>query len=167
MINYAMHNDLKDIGIVTPGTIRRNWPVTRLVEDTLRLDGGRMGPQGAVMIDTGKYTGRSPNDRYIVDEPSSRNHIGWGAVNKKVSEEVFDGLFQKVLDYYNSDPDGQGIYLFEGLPGIDPAILKPRGAWSDPQAYDAAARLLAEKFVENFQKYVEVEANLVNAGPQV
>ena len=88
-------------------------------------------------------------------------------MNKKVSEEVFNGLYRKVLDYYNSDPDGQGIYLFEGLPGVDPAILKPRDAWSDPLAYDAAARLFAEKFAENFQRYVEVEANLVNAGPQV
>lgn len=76
-----MHNDLKDIGILTPGTIRHNWPVTRLVEDTSRLDGGRIGPRGSVLIDTGKYTGRSPNDRYIVDEPSSRDHIGWGSVN--------------------------------------------------------------------------------------
>ncbi len=115
-----MHNDLKDIGILTPGIVRRNWPVTRLVEDILRLDGGRIGPRGAVIIGTGKYTGRSPNDRYIVDEPSSRDHIGWGAVNKKVSEEVFNGLYQKVLDYYNSDPDGQGVYLFEGRAGADP-----------------------------------------------
>ncbi|MEE9465322.1 MAG: phosphoenolpyruvate carboxykinase (ATP) [Candidatus Neomarinimicrobiota bacterium] len=112
--------DLKQIGINTPGEVRRNWPVARLVEHELLHDGGRMGPRGAVMVDTGIYTGRSPNDRFIVDEPTTSDKIWWGAVNRKVDEKVFDHLLGKVLDYYNDDPKDRGVYLFDGRSGADP-----------------------------------------------
>ena len=46
------------------------------------------------MVDTGKYTGRSPKDKYIVDEDSSNNNIWWGDVNQKISEEIFDDLYK-------------------------------------------------------------------------
>ena len=81
--------DLSSIGITTPGAIHRNLPVARLAEDTLRFDAGRLAPNGAVMVDTGVYTGRSPNDRFVVDEPSSRDKIWWGSVNRKVSVKNF------------------------------------------------------------------------------
>ena len=108
---------LEDMGITNPGEVRRNWPVARLVEHELRLDGGRMGPRGAVMVDTGIYTGRSPNDRFIVDEPTTTDKLWWGPVNRKVSEKVFDHLLEAVVDYYNHDPKGRGIYLFDGRCG--------------------------------------------------
>ena len=112
--------DLEDLGITNPGEVRRNWPVARLIEHELRLDGGRMGPRGAVMVDTGIYTGRSPNDRFIVDEPTTTDKLWWGPVNRKVSEKVFDHLLEAVVDYYNHDPKGRGIYLFDGRCGADP-----------------------------------------------
>jgi phosphoenolpyruvate carboxykinase (ATP) len=113
-----MSYNLDSIGITSPGEIRRNFPVSRLVEDELNRDGARMGPRGAVMVDTGIYTGRSPNDRFVVAEASSEDNIWWGPVNRKVSEEVFDLLYQKVLDYYNKD-DGSGMYMFDGRAGAD------------------------------------------------
>ena len=111
--------DLEKLGIIPPGEVLRNLPVERLVEDTISRDGGLLGPGGAVMIDTGVYTGRSPLDRYIVDEPGSTGKIWWGAVNRKVQEDVFDDLLTKVLRHYNNGPASQPIYLFDGKAGAD------------------------------------------------
>lgn len=132
-----MTYDLEKIGITTPGIVRRNGPVGQLVEDTIRNEGGRIGPNGAVLIDTGVYTGRSPKDKFFVDEPTSNNKIWWGPVNQKVSEAVFDTLLKKVLDYYNSDPDGKGIYLYDGQAGADPK-------------YSINVRMLAKKAWQAF-----------------
>ena len=66
---------LTELGLNPPGEIRRNPSLEVLVEATIARDGGMLGPGGSVMIDTGIYTGRSPLDRYIVDEPSSTDNI--------------------------------------------------------------------------------------------
>ena len=80
---------LKNIGIVQSERIKRNLPVERLVEDILINKEGEVGLNGAVMVDTGQFTGRSPLDKYIVDEPSSNQNIWWGDVNRKIKIILF------------------------------------------------------------------------------
>lgn len=114
-----MQPDLTTLGLHPPGEILRNPPLELLVEETLKHDGGRLGPGGAMMVDTGVYTGRSPLDRYIVDEPSSTDNIWWGPVNRKVMEDVFDQLYQKVIGHYNGGAPDQTTYVFDGMVGAD------------------------------------------------
>ena len=90
-----------------------------MVTDIVGNGEGVIGLRGAPMVDTGIYTGRSPNDKYIVDEPSSTEKIWWGPVNRKVSEEVFDVLYNKVVNYYNRSDDSK-TYIFDGFAGADP-----------------------------------------------
>lgn len=111
---------LEQIGLNPAGEVLRNLPLERLMADTLEFDGGAPGPEGAIMVDTGIYTGRSPMDRFIVDEPSSADKIWWGPENRKVSEEVFGHLLQKVLDHYNVKSGNRNIYIFDGRVGADP-----------------------------------------------
>jgi phosphoenolpyruvate carboxykinase (ATP) len=75
--------------------------------------------RGAAMVDTGIYTGRSPKDKYIVDEPSSNGNIWWGPVNQKISENIFDELYEKIKVFYNSN-DHSKTYVFDGFAGADP-----------------------------------------------
>ena len=103
---------LNSVGLKPKGEIRRNLPLERLIAETTANGGGLITASGAVTVDTGIYTGRSPLDRYIVDEPSSTDNIWWGPVNRKVSESVFDELLGKVLDHYNNSSDGRPTYLF-------------------------------------------------------
>ncbi len=161
-----MSYGLEALDVVTPGKVRRNWPVPRLVEDTLRFDGGRLGPRGAAMISTGKYTGRSPNDRYIVNEPSSVDHIWWGPINRKVSEEVFDILCQRILDYYNRDADGRGVYLFDGKVGADPRYslnirILARKAWQAHFADNMFIRLSPEQLNSHQPDFTIINASEV------
>ncbi len=67
----------------------------QLVEKVLSRNEGILTSSGAVRAETGKYTGRSPKDKYIVEEPSTKDKIDWGAVNQPISAEVFEKLYQK------------------------------------------------------------------------
>ena len=110
---------LMELGITQDTNIYQNLPVESLIEETLLNGEGVMGIKGAVMVDTGAYTGRSPNDKFFVDEPSSSDHLWWGPVNRKVSEDVFNELYRKVTGYYNTHSDSK-TYIFDGFAGADP-----------------------------------------------
>jgi len=110
---------LTKLGLLDLTNVHRNISVESMVADIVGNGEGVIGLRGAAMVDTGIYTGRSPNDKYIVDEPSSTEKIWWGPVNRKVSEEVFDVLYKKVVNYYNSSDDSK-TYIFDGFAGADP-----------------------------------------------
>ena len=110
---------LAKLGLLDLTNVHRNISVESMVADIVGNGEGVIGLRGAAMVDTGIYTGRSPNDKYIVDEPSSTEKIWWGPVNRKVSEEVFDGLYNKVVNYYNRSDDSK-TYIFDGFAGADP-----------------------------------------------
>ncbi|MBT3608433.1 MAG: phosphoenolpyruvate carboxykinase (ATP) [Candidatus Marinimicrobia bacterium] len=110
---------LAKLGLLDLTNVHRNISVESMVTDIVGNGEGVIGLRGAAMVDTGIYTGRSPNDKYIVDEPSSTEKIWWGPVNRKVSEKVFDGLYNKVVNYYNRSDDSK-TYIFDGFAGADP-----------------------------------------------
>ena len=109
--------DLKYLGIRTKKNIFRNLSTEKLIENIIINKEGVMGKKGAVMVDTGKYTGRSPDDRYIVDEPSTNSNIWWGPVNKKIDESIYDDLYNKVINFYNAEDSN--TYVFDGYAGAD------------------------------------------------
>ena len=110
---------LENIGFGNLNNLHLNCSNEELVEDIVLNGEGVVGLNGAAMVDTGKFTGRSPGDRYIVDETTSNEEIWWGKVNKKISENIFDLLFDKIISYFNSN-DFTKTYIFEGLAGADP-----------------------------------------------
>ena len=111
---------LAKLGLLDLTNVHRNISVESMVADIVGNGEGVIGLRGAAMVDTGIYTGRSPNDKYIVDEPSSNEKIWWGPVNRKVSAEVFDGLYNKVVNYYNRSDDSK-TYIFDVFAVADPA----------------------------------------------
>ena len=118
MSNLNKTLGLDQIGLNNVSKIHRNLNVDNLIDEILKNNEGVISSTGAPIVDTGKFTGRSPKDKYIVDEPSSNSQIWWGQVNQKIDEKVFDELFSKVVDYYNSDPND--TYMFDGYAGFDP-----------------------------------------------
>lgn len=93
----------------------RNLPIPKLVEHALRRNEGILTGSGALSVATGKYTGRSPKDRFIVDEKENSAKIAWGKVNKPISEEIFNNLYQKVVNYLLD----KETYIFDGFVGAD------------------------------------------------
>ena len=118
MSNLNKTLGLDQIGLNNVSKIHRNLNVDNLIDEILKNNEGVISSTGAPIVDTGKFTGRSPKDKYIVDEPSSNSQIWWGQVNQKIDEKVFDELFSKIVDYYNSDQND--TYMFDGYAGFDP-----------------------------------------------
>jgi phosphoenolpyruvate carboxykinase (ATP) len=79
--------------------IRRNLPVSELVRQTLSTKQGFMADSGAVMCDTGVFTGRAPKDKFIVNDETTEYLVWWGEVNQSFSKSGFEQLYQKVLVY--------------------------------------------------------------------
>ena len=110
--------DFDKLGIHNVKDVYRNLSVEELIKETVANGEGVIGSRGATIVDTGKYTGRSPKDKYIVNEPSSTENIWWGDVNQKLDETIFDELYNKIINYYNTDESK--TYLFDGFAGFDP-----------------------------------------------
>ncbi len=88
------HHGFRNIG-------RVHWTLTTpaLYEGIIRRGEGTIAHLGPVVVRTGDHTGRSPNDKFIVDEPSSSDHIWWGKVNKKFDPSHFSKLYNRLLAY--------------------------------------------------------------------
>ncbi len=108
--------ELQQLGIRHPNQIYQNLSVAELVEHALLRGEGMLAANGALCVETGKYTGRSPRDRFIVDEPGSHDHVDWNPINRPISPTHFDHLYQKVLGYL----EGRDLYIFDGYVGADP-----------------------------------------------
>ena len=82
-----------------------NLPVSALVEATIRKQQGHLSDTGALIINTGKFTGRSPLDRFIVEDEITKDAVDWGNVNQPISPDHYAGLERKVLAYAKELPE--------------------------------------------------------------
>lgn len=110
--------DLSDHGIDAAGHVHRNPTTSLLYTHALLRGEGRLAEGGPLVVDTGKFTGRSPKDKFLVREPSSEDRIWWGDVNHELSEEHYDGLREKVTAHLGSVDH---LYVVDAFAGADPA----------------------------------------------
>jgi len=101
--------------------IHYNLPASKLIEKALERKEGSLTSTGALRASTGKYTGRSPKDKYIVNEPSVTDHIHWGAVNQPFNEYLFDRIYAKAQAYM----ENKELFVFDGFAGADAAYRMP------------------------------------------
>ena len=106
---------IEKLGITSPSAVHRNWTPAQLTEAALRRGEGTLANNGALVVTTGKYTGRSPKDKFIVDTPSIHDDIAWGKVNRPISREAFNSIKSKMIDYLN----GKEVFIFDGFAGAD------------------------------------------------
>src|SRR5204863_8170716 len=78
--------------------VHANLSVAELYEDAIRAGEGIVAAEGPLVVRTGKHTGRSPQDKFIVREPSSEGKIWWGEVNRPISEEHYDRLRARLVE---------------------------------------------------------------------
>ncbi|KIY67678.1 ATP-utilizing phosphoenolpyruvate carboxykinase [Cylindrobasidium torrendii FP15055 ss-10] len=97
--------------------IKRNAPVSMLYEDAIRNEGAIIASSGALINFSGKKTGRSPKDKRIVYEDTSKDDIWWGPVNIKMDEHTFEINRERAIDYLNTRDN---VYVFDGYAGWDP-----------------------------------------------
>lgn len=102
------------------GQVYNNLPAARLVEASIVRGEGKLAASGALRVLTGKYTGRSPEDKFVVATPDNQEAIWWHN-NKSVTPEIFEKLYRKVIAYLK-DKD---IFVFDGCVGADTKHAMP------------------------------------------
>ena len=98
MSNAKVHDQLVEFGI-SPKSIHRNLPAQKLVEQSVQTNEGMLTSTGSLSVKTGKYTGRSPQDRYIIYDDETHETIDWGDVNKQFPTEKFNSIFEKMKNH--------------------------------------------------------------------
>jgi phosphoenolpyruvate carboxykinase (ATP) len=112
---------LETHGLVNLKTVRWNLPTPAIYEQAIKRNEGIMAHLGPLVVRTGVYTGRSPNDKFIVDEPSSREHIWWGPSNRPIGEDRFNELHRRMASYLQ----GKDVFVQDLWCGADPEYRMP------------------------------------------
>lgn len=113
----AMEKDIASYGIVVKQLFHNTAPAV-LYEQALRNEKlSFVSDQGALMVSSGAKTGRSPQDKRIVDEPSSKDHIWWGKINIPMPESAYQIIRERALDYLNIQ---EQLYVVDAFAGWDP-----------------------------------------------
>ena len=108
---------LEQHGISPRGPVIHNPTTAQLYTHALANGDGRLAHGGALVVDTGRFTGRSPQDKFVVEEDGSRGRIWWGEINQPLAEASFDRLRAKVADYLaGSEP----LYVVDHFAGANP-----------------------------------------------
>src|SRR5919199_247795 len=108
---------LERLGMVRYGAVHENLPPARLVEAAVRRREGMLAESGALVARTGKRTGRSPKDRFIVEDDVTREKVDWGAINKPFSTEAFEAILDKATNYLGNLEE---FYVIDAYAGADP-----------------------------------------------
>src|SRR5690242_7546093 len=101
--------------------VKWNLSVAALYEEAVRRQEGLLAADGPLVCRTGLHTGRSPNDKFVVRDPSSEQHVAWGKVNRPLEEAQFDALHRDLL---TSTRDKE-LYVLDCYAGADPTYRLP------------------------------------------
>lgn len=103
------------------GRVHHNLSVPSLIELIISRKEGVLSSTGALSVKTGKFTGRSPDDKYIVDDEVTHYTVDWGKVNHPISEENFDRIFRRMKKHV----EDKEFFIFDGFVGADPKNRLP------------------------------------------
>ena len=84
---------------INPSKVHRNLPTDEMVAISVDRKEGVVNSTGSLSVDTGKYTGRSPDDRFIVYDDKTHDTIDWGKINHQFPSGKFEKLFEKMKDF--------------------------------------------------------------------
>ena len=106
---------------IEAGRVRWNLSAPALYEEAVRREEGVIAADGPFVCRTGQHTGRSPNDKFVVKEPSSDANVWWGKVNKPMEQAQFDALHRDML----ASLTGKELYVLDCYAGADPTYRLP------------------------------------------
>lgn len=107
-------SQLSEFG-VNPSKIHRNLPVEDLVKIAVGRNEGIVTSTGSLSVKTGKYTGRSPDDRFIIYDGVTHETVDWG----KINHQFPSGKFEKILEKMKNHVSGKELFAFDGFVGAD------------------------------------------------
>ncbi|MBU8733512.1 phosphoenolpyruvate carboxykinase (ATP) [Cytobacillus oceanisediminis] len=167
MNSVSISNELSEL--LNGSNIQVQLSVPQLVEKVLNRNEGSLTSTGAVRATTGKYTGRSPKDKYIVEEASNKDKMDWGSVNQPISEEAFSNLYNKVINYLKEKEE---VFVFKGFAGADKKHRMPiqvinEYAWHNLFAHQLFIRPAEDELLDHQAEFTVISAPNFKADPAV
>lgn len=162
------HDTLSAIGLAEIGVAHWNLSPSELVEETLLNGEGTLTDTGALAIDTGEFTGRSPKDKFVVYDENTKDSVWWGDVNNRFESEAFDKLYDRVCAYLN----GSEVYVRDSFACADPQFrLNVRVineySWSNLFAHNLFLRPTAEEIKDFKPEWHIINAPGFKANPAI
>lgn len=160
-------SQLEQIGI-RPGNIRRNLRVQDLMDVIIEKNEGTLTLNKAVAVRTGKYTGRSPDDRFIVDDEMTHDTVDWGKINHPFPSNKFENLLGKMKKHI----ENRDIFVFDGFVGADknhrlPIRIITDHAWQSLFVRQLFIRPTKEELEEHKPEFTLLAINDFKAVPEV
>lgn len=159
---------LENHGLYNLNDIYWNLPTPRLIEQAIFRREGQLSHLGPLVVRTGHHTGRSANDKFIVDEPSVRNEIWWGDINQRVSEEAFDGLHKRMVNYLQN----KDVYVLDCFVGADkrhrmPIRVITENAWHNLFARNMFIHATEEELQSHEPEFTVIDAPRFHSIPEI
>jgi len=117
----TIRRQLEELGLAGSGAVHRNLPPAELIARSLARDEGILAANGALVVKTGEPSGRSPNDRVIVEEGAAAEQVCWGDINLPCKPALFDRLLDKARGYLHD----RDLYVFDGFAGAERTYRLP------------------------------------------
>lgn len=166
-ITSKFTNQLIEFGI-NPSKVYRNLSVTNLVDIAVQKNEGIVTSTGSLSVKTGKYTGRSPDDRYIVYDDETHENVDWGKINHQFPTGKFDKIFEKMKKYV----EGKELFVFDGFAGADlenrlPIRIFTDHAWQSLFARQLFVRPSSAELETHDPEFTVMSLNDFEAIPEV
>jgi len=165
---YQSSYGLENHGI--QNTNMKYWNLTTplLYEQAIRRREGRLAHLGPLVVRTGSHTGRSPNDKLIVNEPSSADKVWWGKVNRPLDPDHYANLYHRLLAYLQ----GKDIFIQDCFAGADPLYRLPiriitETAWHSLFARNIFIQAPPEQLVKHVPEFTLINVPNFNAVPEL
>ena len=153
-MNTIMIDKCHDLEVYGLKDTQAHWNLSpeELQKITIEKGMGKETANGTLAINTGKFTGRSPKDRFLVKDDYTKDRVWWGKINQPISPENFDRLQNHIVDYLS----GKEIFVRDGYVCADPKYrLNVRTVteypWSNLFIYNMFLRPTAKE-LENFEE---------------
>ncbi len=150
-IEKRTDHEIPSLGLYNIHNIYWNLTPAELYEEALFNGEGIISRDGPLVVSTGKYTGRSPKDKFIVRDATTENTVDWGEVNQPISPEVFDKMLTKVQAYLQN----REVYVLDAYAGTDetyrlPVRIVTEYAWHNMFARNMFVRIEDRKALKSF-----------------
>lgn len=149
---HAKKITLEDQGFKNIKKVFWDLSIKELYKEALSRGEGQQIDNGSLVVQTGKYTGRSPNDKFVVKDKTTAEKVWWGKVNRPFDPEKFDKLYARVLDYLQ----GREVFVQDCYAGADPDLQVPirvinQYAWHSIFARNMFVRIADPEALSNHQ----------------
>jgi phosphoenolpyruvate carboxykinase (ATP) len=146
------------------------WTLTTpaLVERIVSRREGTMAQEGVVAVRTGIYTGRAPNDKFIVKDSETADKVWWGKTNRPFDPEKFDRIHAGMIAYYQ----GRDVFIQDAIAGADPEYSLPiriitEHAWHSLFARNLFIRRRQDELVDHVPEFTVLQAPGFRADPDI